>query len=77
MDRSENEKGLNDFVQGVGGQIPMHQEFSPSLRHNGMGIDARRIKFEYNEKATVDSPIDAQELASLRESLRRRPTSQL
>lgn len=77
LDRSEMEKGLCDFVQGVGGYTSMHQEFSPFLRYNGMGIDYSRISFEYKDKARVDSPIDSEELASLRESLRRRQTSQL
>ena len=70
VDKSEVEKGLCDFVQGIGGHTSMHQKFIPFLRDNGMGIDYSKIKFEYEEKIIVDSPIDPKELASLRESLR-------
>jgi [Skp1-protein]-hydroxyproline N-acetylglucosaminyltransferase len=74
---SEMEQGLCDFVQGVGGHTSMHQDFSPFLRYNGMGIDYSRIKFEYKAKNLVDSPIAPEELADLRENLRRRQRDQI
>ena len=70
VDKSEIEKGLCDFVQGVRGYPSMHQEFSPFLRRDGMGIDYKKIKFEHKEKARIDSPVNPEELASLRRRVR-------
>lgn len=69
-DQSEMEQRLCDFVQGVGGHKSMHDEFTPFLRYDGMGIDYGKIHYEYHERRLTDSTTDTAELASLRESLR-------
>lgn len=70
VDTSEIEQGLCDFVQGLRGYRSMHEEFTPFLRDNGMGINYSKIKFEHKEKPMMDSPVDPQELASLRKRVR-------
>ena len=70
LDMSEIDKGLCDFVQGLRGYRSMHQEFTPFLRRDGMGIDYSKIKLEHKEKAMMDSPVNPEELASLRKRVR-------
>ncbi len=70
VDQSAMEKGLCNFVQGVGGNPSMHEAFSRFLRYDGIGIDYSKINFEYKEQPMIDSPITPVELARLRERLR-------
>lgn len=70
VDKSEIEKGLCDFVQGVRGYPSMHQVFSPFLRSDRMGIDYGKIKLEHKEKPMQDSPVNPEELANLRRRVR-------
>lgn len=72
---SEMERGLCDFVQGIGIHKSMHAKFSPYIRYDAIGIDYSRINFAFVEQGHVDTPISARELATLQEHLRRRSST--
>jgi hypothetical protein len=71
-ERSEMEPKLCDFVQGMGTQKSMHDQFFPFLRDDGMGIDYNKIYYRYRERPITDTFTDAAALTSLRQSIRKR-----
>ena len=71
-ERSEMEPRLCDFVRGVSPHKSMHDQLSPFLRKDGMGIDYGKVGYVYRERPLTDSVTDSVELVTLQASIRKR-----